>query len=156
MTDPAAPDGAAQLAGDAVRLLARREHSRRELTRKLVTRNADPALVEQVLDDLEQRALLSDARFVEAYVAQRVRKGYGPLRIRAELAERGIEAGLAARAFEEGGFDWEALLDELVERRFGDAPATSPAELARRARFLSGRGFPADLVGRRLSRMRCP
>jgi regulatory protein len=156
LTDPAAPDAAGQLAGDAVRLLARREHSRRELGRKLAARHADTVLVEQVLDDLEQRALLSDARFVEAYVAQRVRKGYGPLRIRAELAERGIAAGLAAEAFQEGGFDWEALLDELVERRFGDAPAADPAELARRARFLSGRGFPADLVGRRVSRMRRP
>lgn len=156
MTDPAGPDAAGQLAGDAVRLLARREHSRRELERKLAARQADPALVEQVLDDLEQRALLSDARFVEAYVAQRVRKGYGPLRIRAELAERGVEAGLVARAFEEGGFDWETLLEALVSRRFGDTPAADSSELARRARFLSGRGFPADLVGRRLGRMRHP
>jgi regulatory protein len=156
LIDTAVPDAAGQLAGDALRLLARREHSRRELERKLAARQADPELVEQVLDQLEQRALLSDARFVEAYVAQRVRKGYGPLRIRAELSERGIEGGLVARAFEQGAFDWDALLDELIGRRFGDTPAADSTELARRARFLSARGFPADLVGRRVNRMRHP
>lgn len=157
MTDPAAPaDNAGQLAGDAVRLLARREHSRRELERKLAARQADPALVGQVLDDLEQRALLSDARFVEAYVAQRVRKGYGPLRIRAELAERGVAGDLVAQAFDDGGYDWGALLDELIQRRFGEGAAADSSELARRGRFLSGRGFPADIVGPRLRRMRRP
>ena len=67
-----------------------------------------------------------------------------------------VDGGLVAHAFEQGGFDWETLLDELVSRRFGDTPAADSAELARRARFLSGRGFPGDLVGRRLGRMRHP
>lgn len=154
MNDPAASDEAGAVRADALRLLARREHSRRELGRKLARRHADAGLVDSVLDELERRALLSEARFVEAYVRQRAHKGYGPLRIRAELSERGVAAELVAHALGEAGFDWAQLLDELVARRFAGRPAEGAAELARRGRFLAGRGFPAELVARQLARMR--
>ncbi len=137
----------------AVRLLARREYSRAELRRKLADRHPDAGLVDGVLDDLQRRGLLSDEPYAELYVAQRVRKGYGPLRIRAELAQRGIEGETAARCLDEGRFDWGALLTEAAVRRFGDTTATDRRALAKRARFLEQRGFPVGLVARYLDRL---
>ena len=138
----------------AVKLLAGREHSRQELRRKLNVRHADADLIEAVLDDLEQRGLLSDERFAEIYVDQRSRKGYGPLRIRAELAERGIGGEDAARWIDEGPYDWSEVLEDAAGRKFGDSPAGDMRTLAKRGRFLEQRGFPISLVRRYLNRVR--
>ncbi|MGB8146312.1 MAG: regulatory protein RecX, partial [Chromatiaceae bacterium] len=69
----------------ALRLLAGREHSRRELERKLLARGYEAAILVGVLDALTETGLLSDERMAEAYVAGRLRKGFGPLRLRQEL-----------------------------------------------------------------------
>jgi regulatory protein len=148
------PDEATVVELAAVRLLAGREHSRLELQRKLAARQRDGAIVDSVLDGLERQGLLSDARFVENYVEQRSRKGYGPLRIRAELAGRGIDGELVADGFDAAGIDWEELLAGVALRKFGDQPAADARELARRGRFLEQRGFPVGLVRRYLDRVR--
>ena len=136
------PDDAIAVEVTAVRLLASREHTRQELRCKLNARHGDDALVEAVLDDLEQRRLLSDERFAENYVEQRSRKGYGPLRIRAELAERGIEGELSSRWLDDGSHDWAGILAAAAARKFGEGPVNDMRALAKRGRFLEQRGFP--------------
>ena len=74
----------------ALELLARREHSRRELARKLAARGFPSDVVSAVLDQLERTGALADARFTDSFVRSRIGKGQGPQRIRAELAQRGI------------------------------------------------------------------
>lgn len=74
----------------ALRLLARREHSRFELTMKLRQRRVDARVIEDVLDDFEDKGWLSDDRFAEVFVRQRMDAGYGPLKILADLQQRGI------------------------------------------------------------------
>ena len=154
VTVPPEQDDAIAVELTAVKLMAGREHSRQELRRKLSSRHSDRELVESVLDDLVQRDLLSDERFVESYVDQRSRKGFGPLRIRAELAERGIEREIAAQWIEEGPYDWNEILVETAGRKFGGAPAGDMRTLAKRGRFLEQRGFPIGLVRRYLDRVR--
>src|SRR5579859_4837971 len=82
----------------ALGLLARREHSAGELGRKLQERGYDSTAVEAVLSSLEQEKLLSDARFVEEFVAARVRRGSGPMKIREELRGKGVDAALVDQA----------------------------------------------------------
>lgn len=147
---PAVEDPAAAIERVAVGLLARREHSRTELTRKLCARGYDQGAVDLVLDDLQRRRLLSDERFTEAYVAERCRKGFGPLRIRAELAERGIDAETARRWLEPYDDDWARLLGEAALRHFGGGTATERRDFDRRGRFLEQRGFPISLIRRYL------
>ena len=74
----------------ALELLARREHSRRELTRKLAARGFPDDVIAPALDELERSGALADARFTDSFVRSRIAKGQGPQRIRAELAQRGI------------------------------------------------------------------
>ena len=143
-------DPAPEIEAGAIRLLAQREHSRKELARKLRRRFADEGVIGQVLDDLAERGLLSDVRFAENYVAQRMRRGYGPLRIRAELQERGVEEALIEAQLDIGQEEWMALLREVAARRFGAADPAGQKEQARRARFLQYRGFPESLVRRYL------
>lgn len=157
MTDPAVDDGfdnTAAIESTAVRMLAGREHSRAELRRKLLNRYGDCGAVDTVLDALERQRLLSDERFAEAYVGQRVRKGYGPLRIRAELEQRGIAAVLVARYLDDAAHDWPESMAATAAHKFGDMPETDRRGLAKRGRFLEQRGYPAGMIRRYLDRIR--
>ena len=99
-----------------------------------------------LLDDLERRGLLNDERFAEQYLAMRKRRGYGPLRIRSELRERGVDAGLAAAWTETGDPGWRVLMQEVMAHKFGEGQPVDRKDLARRARFLEYRGFPPELI----------
>ncbi len=136
----------ARIRDQALRLLARREHSVCELRAKLARRGQDGGAVDAVLAELVAEGLLSDARFAEAYVRARVDRGYGPLRIRAELAERGVAEPLVQAALAAAEVDWAALAARVRQRRFGAAPPRDWPERARQMRFLQGRGYPQSLV----------
>lgn len=129
----------------AIRLLAMREHSRRELDGKL-GRRFDGEVVAKVLEELANQGLQSDQRFAEQYVHGRRSRGFGPLRIRAELAERGIDEATIASWLDRDDDHWRALMLEVARRKFGSEPPADRREQARRGRFLAGRGFPGHLV----------
>ena len=135
----------------AVRLLASREHSRHELEQKLRRRGHAPDLLAATLDDLQQRGLLSDERFVAEYVQQRARRGFGPLRLRAELSERGVTDAVIEQGLENAALDWQALLLHVAGRKFGDGDPTDRNALMRRGRHLEQRGFPISLIRRYLN-----
>ena len=131
-------------------MLAAREHARAELRRKLLAQGYSTEYVDEVLDQLASQNLQSDERFAEHYVAQRVRQGYGPLRIAAELRERGIAEHLIADWVVTNDPEWRQRMEAVVSRRFGELAARDRRELSKRARFLEYRGFSADLIGRYL------
>jgi regulatory protein len=126
----------------AMRLLARREHSRVELRRKLATVAAEGDDVEVVLDELAQKGWLSDARYAEQAVRAKARR-FGPLKVAHELRAKGIEEETIARAFRCAGEDGAADLPRVWGARFCAFPNNN-RERARQVRFLQGRGFPLD------------
>ena len=145
-------DPVAEICARAGRLLAAREHSRAELARKLAARGFEPGDVAAALDRLAASGALSDARAAERYVAERAAKGFGPLRIRAELLEKGVPEAVFGPYLETMDEDWPDLLAAACDRRFGNEPPADRAEYARRGRFLEQRGFPAALIRRQLAR----
>ncbi len=132
-------------------LLARREHGRVELTRKLRQRGATPELIEPALDKLVEEGLLSEARYLESFVSYRARSGYGPLRIREELTQRGLQRAEIEQALRDCGFNWQEKMYETWERKFGGDLPVDARERAKQGRFLSYRGYALDMVGRLLS-----
>jgi regulatory protein len=130
----------------ALRLLARREHSTHELRTKLRTRRCPAELVEQVLNTLRDEGALSDRRFVDSYVQVRFDRGFGPLRIEAELRERGIGGSLAGEVLEEFAPLWTASASRQRHKRFGDGVPSAFEERARQMRFLQQRGFTGEQV----------
>jgi regulatory protein len=128
----------------ALDLLARREHSRLELERKLRRAEHSPELVAGVLDELERDGLLSDGRFAESFVRARIAKGQGPNRIRMELIERGVAA--ADETIRAAGCDWNRLARDTRARRFRGGTPRDYKERARQARFLEYRGFTAEQI----------
>jgi len=130
----------------ALRLLARREHSRAELRRKLAAHAESPEALEALLADLVERKLLSEARFAEGRARVLSRK-YGAAHIEYDLRARGVpEETAAAAAREARGTEFERAL-EIWRRKFG-AQAKDVRERARQARFLASRGFSAEVVSR--------
>jgi regulatory protein len=92
--------------------------------------------------------LQSEERYAQSYAAARVERGFGPLRIRAELRERGIDDALVDASLAEVGVDWQEQAREQRRKRFGDASPSARTERARQGRFLEGRGFPASVIAR--------
>ena len=69
----------------ALGMLARREHSRRELGRKLRQGGYEAEEATDALDRLGAQHYQDDERFGEMLVRSRAAQGYGPVRLRAEL-----------------------------------------------------------------------
>jgi len=129
-----------------LQLLARREHSTLELQHKLKAREFESTTVDGVLAGLRQEGLLSDERFTETYVSSRVDRGFGPLRIRAELRERGIDDELVSRFLSTDIADWSNHVAEVRRKRFGGGRPRDFAERARQMRFLQQRGFNLEQI----------
>lgn len=144
--EAAAAEAAAEVKGCALRLLARREHSRLELRRKLASRGHAEAPTEAALAALAANGLQSDERFAQGYVRSALDRGHGEHRIRVALRERGIEPALAASVVELDAEGWRRRAAAALRKRFGEAPAGTAAAWAKRARFLAGRGFANTTV----------
>jgi len=130
----------------ALELLARREHSRSELERKLAARGFSEEVRAHALDELERSGSLADARFTDSFVRSRVAKGQGPQRIRAELAQRGIDSAEADDGLAAAAVDWLATIRAVRAKRFGPELPRDYAERARQARFLKYRGFDSAQI----------
>jgi len=126
--------------------LARREYSEQELARKLAGRGFDPELVDTTLGELVAEHLLSDQRFVEAFVHSRFQRGAGPQKIHAELRGRGVDAGLVDACIDSYGAQWLALVREVREKKFGSALPADFRERSRQMRFLQQRGFTSSQI----------
>ncbi|MCP1622404.1 recombination regulator RecX [Pseudomonas nitroreducens] len=134
----------------AMDLLARREHGRAELSRKLRQRGATQDLIDPALDRLAEEGLLNESRYLESYIASRARAGYGPVRIREELAQRGLPRGEIDGALSESDVDWNENLREVWRRKFAGLPQDA-RERAQQGRFLSYRGYSMEAISRLLS-----
>lgn len=134
----------------ALGLLTRREHSRKELQRKLTSRGMDAAEVETAVETLSGLGWQDDARFAESLVRSRAGGGYGPIRLRAELATHGLDSEAIARALDSYEGDWLENARDLVRRRFpglsGEAGSEDLALRRKAADFLMRRGFDGERV----------
>jgi regulatory protein len=134
-------DSSGELKARALRYLARREHSRDELRRKLSPYAESPEILEGALDWLESTNRLSNQRFAEARAHWMARK-YGAARIRHDLKAKGVEDELVDRVSAQGELERARA---ICARKYR-APATTREERARRARFLQSRGFSYDTI----------
>jgi len=143
---PEADAGPLEVRKSALDLLARREHSEQELSRKLSVRNFAPELIESTLAGLVDEGLLDNARFAESFVHSRYQRGQGPHKIRAGLRERGIEDELATACLEDGELRWSELAQQVREKRFGSGQPANYKERTRQMRFLRQRGFSSEQI----------
>lgn len=134
------------LKNKAIYLLARREHSRQELTRKLTQRGFTRNAIPLVLDELENEGLLNEQRFVTSFIRSRRARGFGPLKICAELKEHGIDRDLWQSNEEWQEELWQNSATILCAKRFGLVAEKTPEERIRQSRYLQQRGFTSQQI----------
>lgn len=137
----------------AMDLLARREHTRKELISKLRAREFGEDLVFQVLDKLRDEGLQSDDRFTEAYISMRMKKGLGPVRIKQELQERGIPSEQIEDFLDSRDPVWRDQIREVRQKKFGSNAPEDYQTSMKQARFLQYRGFTHEHIRRELDEL---
>ena len=139
------PDTPAELKARALRYLARREHSRAELARKLSQFADSREAVDTLLSELQQKKQLSDERYAETRTHWLSRK-YGAAKIRQDLKAKGVADEVIGRISVENEMERARA---ILARKYRQ-PASTREEKAKRARFLQSRGFSYDVVRRLL------
>lgn len=142
---------AASLKNKALMLLARREHSQAELQQKLSKAGFVDKDIQCCLTALQQQDWQSDQRFADCYARMRCHKGYGPLRIRAELQQKGVDAVCIANALQPLAHDWQAQLKALFARKYQSKIAKDAQLRAKQQRFFYQRGFSHQAIQRILT-----
>jgi regulatory protein len=132
--------------------LSRREHSKKELFNKLSKRVDNLELLNQEIDRLAKDGLQSDERFSEAYIRSQTQAGYGPIKIKMELAQKGISINFLDKKFSELEINWEDEIKELLLRKFPKTKHNFEEEKtkAKAINFLQRRGFDFDLCYRQV------
>ena len=128
----------------AMNLLARREHSLAELRQKLQRRFTDKVQLEVQLQQLAEEKLQSDERYAESFARQRISRGYGPLRVRQEMREKGLTDQAVSAALEAVEVDWVASAAQVFRKKFGRRDCLDIKEKSRRIRFMQYRGFSPE------------
>jgi regulatory protein len=124
------------------------------LRQKLLAKGYPETIVDQVVADLAQEGLQSNARFAEVFIRSRAEKGYGMNRIRQELRQRGLEGGDEADLPDLNEWDWDSLIGKVYAKKFGHTLPDSLPERAARENFLVRRGFGRDQIRRLFKRLR--
>lgn len=134
-----------------IQRLSKREHSRFELLQKLSPKAESLSQLENILDDMAARGWQSDRRFAEVFARDRSQR-YGPIKVRFELKNRGVEESLILTTLEEQAVDWHKKAHEHVQRKFGEVSFNDDLQLKAKAyRFLAQRGFSSDQISYALS-----
>ena len=149
MPEPGTEPQAHKLRERALGLLARREHSRAELTRKLEQAGFFAADIDPLLDGFEAKKWLSDQRFAESYVADH-RARAGSIKLAYDLRQRGVSDTIIDAVLSENRDSELDRAREVWQKKFGSPPADA-AEQARHIRFMQSRGFTSEIIRRAIS-----
>jgi regulatory protein len=129
-----------------VRLLARREHGASELANKLHQKGFSVADAEAALLECQRLGLQSDARFVESLCNQRVRQGYGPVKIRQGLMHLKIDRTLIDEVLQKEHDHWLDYAVGVWQKKYKVAHKLTLAEIQKQKQFLLYRGFASDTI----------
>ena len=146
MAEKAQSDNVVELRARALRLLARREHTRQELESKLSPYAGSSEDLKGLLAGLKQKNQLSEERFAEER-ARRLSRKYGAARIRQDLKAKGVCEELIERV---SPADELERARAILERKYRE-PADTREERAKRMRFLQSRGFSSEIIFKLLS-----
>jgi len=142
----------------AYRFLSRRDHGIAELTFKLISKGADAAIVDSVIQHLIELNYLDDDRYAAGFARDRIKfKKCGPLRIRAELRARGVKNNIIERAIEQqmGDIDPVLLVEQALKSRLQSAPTGDNRRwLKKQYDFLARRGFEPETIWQVLGKLK--
>lgn len=129
-----------------LRLLTRREHSRKEIQHKLSLKGYEAEQVAAVIDELTQQRWQDDSRYAESYARVRSQKGFGPERIAYELKEQGVASDTVNKVLITTTDNWMKLMEQVYNKKYPQTIALDNTARANRIRFLQQRGFSLTMI----------
>jgi regulatory protein len=142
----------------AVRVLALRPRSVKEVLRRLRDRGLDPSASRKAVERLESRGLLDDEEFARNFVRVRSSRGHGPARLITDLLVRGVDKGIAESAVQEvledeavNTLDQARKLAEKRSAQLGDLPRKTKRR--RIVAYLGRRGYRGYEVREMVTRL---
>ncbi|MDD1631484.1 MAG: recombination regulator RecX [Methylococcaceae bacterium] len=129
-----------------LRLLARREHSQKELLNKLLVKGLAKDDILAVVEELALQGWQSDLRYAESYARHRIQKGYGPVSVAYELRQNGVDAVNLEDIVQQVAGSWMELLEQVYTKKYGHDLLMDRIEWAKRSRFLLHRGFSGAMI----------
>jgi len=136
-----------------LQLLTRREYTRLELRVKLTAKGFEHSPIEAIIDELVTSGWQSDQRFAESYSRYRIKKGFGPIKIKYELQQRGIDKFDLEPVVMELAESWDKLIDQVYQKKYTDPLIPNAKTQAKRSRFLLQRGFSSEMIGSLFNRL---
>ena len=137
----------------ALDILTGREYSRQELAQKLQRKFGHHSSIDEVLNGLETDQLQSDRRYAEVFVRSRIQRGQGPIKIRADIGQKGISNEILQLVLNEQKIDWFSVVCDVSRRKYGVLGPQEQSDKARRGRFFQSRGFTFEQISRVLKQI---
>ena len=141
----------------AVQLLAQRDHSSYELTRKLTLffskkikcAEADypeqltqlKTQIEHVIKHCTQKHWMDDEQYTEKYIFMRANKGYGKYKISLELKQRGLSSDLNKKLLNIADINWSEIAYQQLLKKFKVIDSKNNQQKQKVVQFLTSRGF---------------
>lgn len=130
--------------GKALALLARREHSERELTFKLLQKGYSESEVKLAIEQMIKANYLNNDRYIGCVIRARIEQGAGPNKIKAELKSHEIPTHQIERHEDWQKANWRLLATKVKQKRFGVEPVQDAKAKAKQLQFLYRRGFSQE------------
>lgn len=125
-------------------MLSRREHSVKELSQKLSTKSFEQDDITPVIAFLLENDYLSNIRFAESLIRNKVSRGYGWQYIRQALKQKGVSSDIYKPVLAEQDVDWYQQASAVYQKKYGDSEIKDQKDKAKRLRFLQYRGFSIE------------
>ena len=137
-----------------LRFLTRREHSQKELRDKLAFHGFDGSQVQAVINELAQQNWQSDQRFAESYARHRIKKGFGPIKIKYEIQRRGVHDVDLDDILLDLADSWLEILEQVYRKKYTEVKPITHVEKIKRSRFLLQRGFSSEMINQFFQQIR--
>jgi regulatory protein len=128
--------------------LTRRDHTQFEILQKLAVKGYDQTSAQNIVDELTQAGLISESRFTENFLHWRRQRGFGPMRILAELKARGVTPETIAEHLDITDNAWLIEAQRIWRKHFKGKPPQDYAARAKQMRFLQYRGYTREQISR--------
>ncbi len=129
------------------RMLARREHSFKEIAQKLAQKGIESEAFYPILEEFKAADIQSDYRYAESRARALALKGSGPQKVRADLLQKGVNEINVERAMADIDVDWFELALRVKQKKFGEEKEQDYKKLLKQKQFLLYRGFSNDQIG---------
>lgn len=133
----------------ALTILAMRDHAVGELRKKLEERYYPDKHIDAVIERFTEMGYLNDERTAERFAKSLVRQGWGPMKIRIKMKQKGYTSECIDDTMLEVDDDatWLESATDRLESKFRKEPSElDDKEMQKAYRHLSYRGFPGGII----------